>query len=297
MGYKVAKDLSLEEAKQAVQHIISVPKDFLDSIEKVFPNKGYGKLSGTLQNLQNDVQKCDNQFLTENKINWYINQMLETFTAINPNIEKNLKDLFEAYKEISDFLYKNNTGIDFKLLDFEHEKIEKMRDNVFDSNSALYSLKQSDYKDRTSLRALFSTFSSIIETSEKLFLEELINYKNRINQFSNNNNLNYTFPFDPVTIFGVGGTIQRNDGKFYTKQRALRHLIDHHHFKINIENDEITIRFDSPNEPSWKFQFDETFSVEEFFNYVANVDLFYKSAVSLMFTLMLNAVLRQCFQS
>jgi len=172
-----------------------------------------------------------------------------------------------------------------------------MKTNVFDSNQVLYTLKQQNYKDIVALRGLFSTFSSTIETTERLFLDELIQYRDRINQFAENNNMQYDFPFDPVTIFGVGGTIQRNNGKLYTKQRAFRHLINHDHFEINTKNDPITIHFKSPSDASWTFQFDEIFTVEEFFNYVANVDLFYKSAVSLMFTLMLNAVLRQCFKS
>ena len=52
-------------------------------------------------------------------------------------IEKNLQDLFDAYKEISDFFVKNNTDIEFKLLDFEHVKINKMKNNVLHSNLIL----------------------------------------------------------------------------------------------------------------------------------------------------------------
>ena len=297
MNHKLAKDLSLVDAKKAAGHIIEVPRDFLNSIEKVFPGKGYGDLANAIDGLKNDIENCNGTFLDESKIDWYINQLLATFTAMNPEIEKNLQDLLESYKEISDFLFNNNTNIEFKLLDFEHKKIEKMKTNVFDSNRVLYTLKQQNYKNIVALRGLFSTFSSTIATTESSFLDELIQYRDRINQFAKNNEIQYNFPFDPVTIFGVGGIIQRNNEKFYTKQRALRHLMDHDHFEINTNNDPITIHFKSPSDPNWTFQFDETYTVEEFFNYVANVDLFYKSAVSLMFTLMLNAVLRQCFKS
>lgn len=45
------------------------------------------------------------------------------------------------------------------------------------------------------------------------------------------------------------GTVQRKNNGSYTKQRALRHLIDHHHFKIDSNNK--TIQFKSPdNDPT-----------------------------------------------
>lgn len=296
MGHKYAKDLSLEDAKKATTHITEVITGFLCSVEQVFPKQGYGDLAKNIANLNNRIQGCSGPFLKDQDIDLYINLLLDPFTHMNPDVEKNLQDLFEAYKEISDFLAKNNTNIEFKLLDFEYAKINKMKSNVMDSNLILATLKQNNFKDIVALRALFSSFSSTVETTERQFLDELISYRDRINQFAKNANGSYSFPHDPVAIYGIKGTVNRNNGKTYTRQRALRHLIDHDHFNIDATKDPIEIHFQSPNDPAWTFQFDEVYTAEEFFNYVAAVDLFYKTAVCLIFTLMLNAVLRQRFK-
>jgi len=297
MAHRNAKDLSLEDAKKATQNITDVITGFLCSVEQVFPQSGYGNLANEISGLNTTIQDCSGPFLSDKDIDFYIGRLMHTFTHMNPAIEKNLQDLFEAFKEITDFLDKNQTNIDFKLLDFDDSKINKMKSNVMDSNLTLLTLKQKNFKDIVALRALFSTFSSTVETTERQFLDELIRYRDRINQFANNNNNSYNFPHDPVAIYGIKGTVARNNGKTYTRQRALRHLIDHDHFKIDENKDPIEIHFQSPNDPSWTFQFDQVYTVEEFFNYVASVDLFYKTAVCLMFTLMLNSVLRQCFKT
>jgi len=89
--------------------------------------------------------------------------------------------------------------------------------------------------------------------------------------------------------------VVQNNGRKYTKQRALRHLIDHHHFKIDSEKKEI--HFKSPDkDPSWKFDFDEVMTFQEFCAYVGIVDAFYKSAVCLKFTFQLLGTLREHFQ-
>jgi len=295
--FRSAQDLDLESAKKATKNIIDVIVDFLNSVEAVFPNSGYGDLSKNMCYLRNDVNNCKGPFLDLSQIDRYIGSLLDAFTRMNPDIEKNLRDLYDAYVEVSDFLVNNNTNIDFKLLDFDPHKVTKMRNNVFDSNLILFTLKQENYRDKVALRALFSSFSSVVETTEKSFLDELLKYRDRINQFAINNQIQYIFPHDPVSIFGIEGKIQRTNGKYYTKPRALRHLINHDHVTINQNNGSMNIHFQSPSDPSWEFQFDEKYTVEEFFDYYANVDLFYKTAVCLMFSLMLNAVLKTCFKS
>lgn len=297
MGHQYAKDLSMEDAKKAIKNITEVIRDFLCSVEQVFPEHGYGVLAKNISHLDNTIQDYSGPFLNDHDIDLHINPLLHTFTHMNADVENNLQNLFEAYKEISDFLSKNQTNIEFKLLDFEHSKINKMKNNVLDSNLILSTLKQNNFKDVVALRALFSSFSSTVETTEKQFLDELIRYRDKINQFAQNNSLSYNFPYDPVSIYGIKGTVTTTNGRSYTRQRALRHLIDHDHFLIDTTKDPIEIHFKSPNDPGWFFQFDEVMTIEEFFNYVATVDLFYKTAVCLVFTLMLNAVLRQCFKN
>lgn len=296
VGHQYAKDLSLGDARRAVDHIISVIHEFVSSIEQALPGRGYGELASTLETLNESVQKCSGRFLSNDTVDWYINQLLETFTRMNPHIEQNLKDFFEAHKEIANFLDKNPGILEYKLLDFQDSTIYKMKENAGDSNLILSTLKQKNYNDKIALRGLFSTFSSMVETSEKAFLEEFITYRDKINQHARNRNMQYQFPFDPVKVFGIRGIVRRDDNRYYTESRAIRHLLDHDHFQIVSNGKICEIHFKSPiNDPSWQFQYDKKFTCEEFFNYVAEVDLFYKTATNLLFTFMLLAVLRQCF--
>ncbi len=169
-----------------------------------------------------------------------------------------------------------------------------MKDVAKDTDAILIDLKNKNYQDRVALRGLFSAFSSMVETVEKAFLEEFINFRDRINQYAMTNKLQYTFPFDPVKVFGIRTTVRRNDqtNKFYTETRAIRHLLDHDHFKVDTT---FNIHLKDPNDSTWNFKYDKTFTCKEFCDYVAEVALFYRTTMNLLFTIQLLGILRQCF--
>jgi len=294
MGGKLAKDLTLDEAKDAAKDIIEIINEFLNSIEQAIPNQGYGLLASKLEILNTSIQNCNGPFLDNNTADAVINWLLQTFTGMHRNIEKNLQGLFEAEKEIAVFLDQHNNAFVHQILDFKPEIVEKMKDVTMYTNQILPKLKQSNYSDMTGINALLLNHSSRVETVVKAFLEELIKYRCKINEYAKKNNIQYTVKFDPVKIMGVRGTVLRKDGKYYTEATAIRHLIDHHHFRIN--QNPCVIHFKSPdNDPRWKFDYDKTFTCEDFYNFVAEVDTFCKAAVNLLFTIQLLGVLRQKF--
>ena len=90
MVFRSAQDLDLESAKKATKNIIDVIVDFLNSVEAVFPNSGYGDLSKNMCYLRNDVNNCKGPFLDLSQIDRYIGSLLDAFTRMNPDIEKNL---------------------------------------------------------------------------------------------------------------------------------------------------------------------------------------------------------------
>lgn len=294
MVFQKVNELSFEDAKKLTEAIIGVINEFLDSVENLFPGIGYGDFAKSLTSFQSDIESSTKASLSSSTINEYATALFDTFTTMNPDLENNLQKLFNAYKEVSHFIFTNNADIEFRLLDFEDSRINDIKKNNEHQNNALSKIKESGYTDETSLRALFSIFSSIIETSEQLHREELINYRNNVNEYSRNNQLGYNFPFNPVDVFSIGDVVQRRGGGSFTKQRALRHLIDHHHFKIDSDN--FTIHFKSPDDPQWQFNFDETFTFQKFCEYLGSVDAFYKSAVCLMFSFQLLGVLREHFE-
>lgn len=295
MTYKPVSTLTLDEAKEIANALIGNITEFLDTIEQALPAKGYGHLSSNIKQLNQQLQSCSTPFLTENEVDLHVNQLLQTFTTMHPNIERNLQKLFDAYKEIGSFLDNNKGAFDFKLLDFGSDDIQKMVDINKNSNIIMTQLKQQNYTDTASLLGIFSIHSSKVETSESYFLDELIQYRDKINQFVRNRQISYSVGFDPVDIVAVGSKIQRRDGKYYTEAKAIRHLIDHHHYKLENDGKVCTIHFKSPNDPSWQFNYDRKFTCEEFFNFLAELDTFYKSAVNLLMSIQLLGVLRQCF--
>lgn len=287
--------LSFDEAKQHTKIITGIINEFLDSVEQIFPGIGYGDMAESLKSLQSEINSSSKPFLSSIKINKYANALFAAFTTMNPDLENNLQKLFNSYKEIGNFISGNNSDIDFTILDFKNSRVDDIKANNHDLMEIIPKLKKVNCEDVSLLRGLFSIFTSIVETSEELHREALLEFRNKLNEYAKNHNLSYTFPFDPVDVFSIGDTVIRKNNKYYTKQRALRNLIVHHHYKFNSSDN--TIRFKSPDDdPTWQFNFDETMTFKVFCDYVGTVDAFYKSSVSLMLTFSLLGYLRTHFQ-
>lgn len=295
MPDQYAKDLSLMDAKLAIQHITDIIDGFVSSIDVLQPGKGYDVLSHMMSDLNHKVQNCSGPFLTYDNIDNNINLLLLTFTKLHPNLEKNLTDFFESHIEIAKFLSDNPGVAEYKLLAFNDTTIEKMKEIALDLDSIMTELEKKNCNDRNMLRGLFSGFSSLVETTEKAFLEEFISFRDKINQHSTNQQTGYVFPYNPVKIFGVRQSIPRTDkpGKEYTEPRAIRHLLDHDWFKIDTNSGSCKVILKSP--PNWNYNYDKVFSCKEFCNYVGEITLFYRTITNLLFTIQLLGVLRQKF--
>ena len=287
-------DLSFDEAKQHTKIITGIINEFLDSVEQIFPGIGYGDMAESLKSLQSEINSSSKPFLSSIKINEYTSALFDAFTTMNPDLENNLQKLFNSYKEIGNFIFENHSDIPFTLLDFKNSRVDDIKANNHDLMQIIPKLKKVNYEDVSLLRGLFSIFTSIVETSEELHREALLEFRNKLNEYAKNHDLSYTFPFDPVDVFSIGDAVIRKNDKYYTKQRALRNLIGHHHYKINSSDN--TIEFKNPDDPQWQFDFDETMTFKVFCDYVGTVDAFYKSAVSLMLTFSLLGYLRTHFQ-
>ena len=295
MPEQYAKDLSIDDAKLAVLHITEIIDGFVSSINTLQPGKGYDVLSDIIKDLNQNVQNCSGPFLTYDIIDNNINLFLETFTKLHPNLEKNLTDFFKSHIEITKFLSENPGVAEYKLLAFNDTTIEKIREIALDLDSILIELQKKNCNDRNILRGLFSGFSSLVETTEKAFLEEFISFRNKINQYSVTQQMGYVFPYSPVKIFGVRQSIPRTDkpGKEYTESRAIRHLLDHDWFKIDTNNGNCNVILKSPL--VWNYNYDKVFSCQEFCNYVSEITLFYRTITNILFTIQLLGVLRQKF--
>lgn len=112
-------ELSFDEAKKHTKIIISIINEFLDSVEKIFPGIGYGEMAESLMSLQSDIDSSSKPFLPSTKINEYTSALFDTFSTMNPDLENNLKKLFESYKEIANFISDNKSDIEFTLLGFQ----------------------------------------------------------------------------------------------------------------------------------------------------------------------------------
>ncbi|MGI0046646.1 MAG: hypothetical protein ACREBB_05600 [Nitrosotalea sp.] len=296
MVYKHPSTFTLSESKLAVERIIGVINTFLLDIEKNIPHQGYGVLAQHLTDLNDNIQKSNGKFLPTATANKIIDELIITFTTMHPSLEPHLKSFFDAQIEIMNFLEKYSVPMDYKLLDFDDVAIKKMVDGTSYANMIFVANKQKNFSDMVALHALFFIHSSKIATTEEPMMEELANYKNIINKYANDKQIKYSISFDPVKIFGIGNLISRkNTGKFYTEAKAMRHLLDHHHFTLENNSGVEYIHFQSPNSANWQFNYDRKMKCEEFYNFVILVDLFYKTIVNLLFTLQLTAVLRACF--
>ncbi|MGB6463555.1 MAG: hypothetical protein WBF38_04965, partial [Nitrosotalea sp.] len=139
------------------------------------------------------------------------------------------------------------------------------------------------------LHASFAIHSSKTEMSEYAILNELANYKKIMETNS------VTVSFDPIKIFSVKNSIQQKDGSFITEARAIRNLIDHHKFDLDVKSNPCTIHFKSQAGKKWNFTYDRKFTGLEFKDYLALLDVFYKCLVNLLFCYQLLQVLRAKF--
>jgi len=280
--------LSFSDAQKACEHLIDNIYEFIDSINTVFPGAGYDVLSSHLVNMKARILTAKGPLLTTDECENFIGEFLYTFTHFNPDIEQNLQDFHKAYVEITQF-FKDNPGIgSFQLTDYGNDRVEQMVKINHASNEVLVSLKNNPC-NVISLYASFSIHSSKTEMSEYALLKELSNYKKIMETNS------ATVSFDPIKIFSVKNPIQKQDGKFITEARAIRNLIDHHKFDLDVKSNPCSIHFKSQAGGDWEFTYDRKFTGLEFKDYLALLDVFYKCLVNLLFCYQLLQVLRAKF--
>jgi hypothetical protein len=280
--------LSFSDAQKACEHLIDNIYEFIDSINTVFPGAGYDVLVSHLVNMKARILTAKGPLLTTGECENFIGEFLTTFTHFNPDIEQNLRDFHKAYVEITQF-FKDNPGIgSFQLTDYGNDRVEQMVKINHASNKVLVSLKNNPC-DIISLYASFAIHSSKTEMSEYALLKELSNYKKIMETNS------ATISFDPIKIFSVKNTIQKQDGKFITEARAIRNLIDHHKFDLDVKSNPCSIHFKSQAGTDWEFTYDRKFTGLEFKDYLALLDVFYKCLVNLLFCYQLLQVLRAKF--
>jgi len=191
MVFQKVNEMSVDEAKLVSKAIINVINEFLESIEKNFPNMGFGEIAQVLNSIQSDIDSSSGPFLSADKINEITSVLFDTFSRMNDELESNLQKLFSSYKEISNYIFENNLDIEFRLLNFNHSRIDDIKKNNVHLFDALKKIKDSNYEDETTLRGLFSIFSSIVETSEQLHSKELIGFRNKLNQFAQSSQSSY----------------------------------------------------------------------------------------------------------
>lgn len=288
MAGKPAPSLTLQEGKQACKHLIDVIFEFVDSVDKIFPNAGYDVLAQHLTTMKNDVNKASGPFLTEDICNKFIHEFLYSFTHINPSLDTNLQNFNSAYVDISDFFANNPTAGSFQLTNYGNARVTQMVKINQASNEVLTALK-TDPCNIVNLHASFAVHSSKTEMSEYGLLNEIKNYEKIMKDNSAQVN------FDPIQIFSINNPIQQQNGTFITEARAIRNLIDHHKYDLDLKSNPCTIHFQSQAGPDWNFTYDRKFTGSEYRDYLALLDLFYKCVVNILFCYQLLAVLRAKF--
>jgi len=288
MTARPASSLTLEEAKQACKHLIDVIYEFVDSIDKAFPSANYNVLATHLISMKDNIQNASGPFITNDTCDKFIHEFLFSFTHINPDIDENLQEFNNAYTEIANFFASNPNAGNFQLTNYGNERVRQMVKINQASNEVLTAMKN-DPCNVTSLYAAFAVHSSKTEMSEFGLLNELQNYV----KIMRNNSAQVNF--DPIQIFSINNAVQQNGGSFITEARAIRNLIDHHKFDLNARDNSCIIHFKSQVTPKWKFAYDREFTGDEFRDYLALLDLFYKCVVNILFCYQLLAVIRAHF--
>lgn len=288
MGAQPVSSLSFQDAQKACEHLLDIIYEFVDSINTVFPGAGYDVLASHLVSMKANILTAKGPFLKNNVCEEFIGEFLYTFTHFNPDIEQNLQDFHKAYVEITQF-FKDNPGKgSFQLTDYGDDRVEQMVKINHASNEVLTSLKN-DPCNVIVLYASFAIHSSKTQMSEYALLNELANYEKIMEKNS------ATISFDPIKIFSVKNSIQQKDGSLITEARAIRNLIDHHKFDLDVKSNPCTIHFKSQAGKNWNFTYDRKFTGLEFKDYLALLDVFYKCLVNLLFCYQLLQVLRAKF--
>jgi hypothetical protein len=288
MGYQPVSSLSFLNAQKACEHLIDNIYEFVDSINNVFPSAGYDVLASHLVLMKTSILTTKGPFIKNDDCDKFIGEFLDAFTRFNPDIEQNLQGFHNAYLEIAKFFEKNPAIGSFQLTDYGNDRVEQMIKINHASNEVLVALKN-DPCNVITLYASFAIHSSKTQMSEYALLNELSNYKKLMETNS------VTVSFDPIKIFSVKNSIQQKDGTFITEARAIRNLVDHHKFDLDIKSDPCTIHFKSQSGKNWNFTYDRKFIGSEFKDYLALLDAFYKCLVNILFCYQLLAVLRAKF--
>lgn len=288
MTFQPVSSLSFSDAQKACEHLIDNIYEFVDSINMVFPGAGYDVLASHLVSMKAKILTTKDPFLTNDICDKFVGEFLLTFTHFHPDIKQNLQDFHKAYVEITQF-FKDNPGVgSFQLTDYGNDRVEQMVKINHASNEVLISLKN-DPCNVGALYASFAVHSSKTEMSEYALLKELQNYKKIMERNS------ATVSFDPIKIFSINNPIETQDGKFITEARAIRNLIDHHKFDLDVKSNPCLIHFKSIADDKWEFTYDRKFTGLEFKDYLALLDVFYKCLVNLLFCYQLLQVFRAKF--
>lgn len=244
MVARQANLLSFEDAKKASEFLIDNIYEFVDSVDKLSPGQGYDQLAIHLITMKNTIVNSTSVFMTNETCDNFIHEFLFTLTNIHPDIQQNLQDFNDAYTEIGNFFATNSSAGNFQLTNYGDERIIQMIKINHASNDVLIAMKN-DPCNLINLHASFAIHSSKTEMSEFGLLNELKGYE----KIMKNNSI--TPNFDPVQIFSINNKIDQKDGSYITEARALRNLVDHHKYDLDMKSTPCVIHFKSTAGSGW----------------------------------------------
>lgn len=288
LAHRLIISLPFSDAQSAAVNLIDNIYELINDISTIRVGQGYDVLAKQLLQMKSEIQSATGPFLDKSVAEMFYKQFIITFTNIHPDITQNLKDFHEAFIDINDFFGKYPTSGDFKLLNFQNERVKQMMKITQISNKVFQALK-TDSNNVISICALFAMHSSKTEMAEYALLKELKNYAQLMKKNKE------TPKFDPVKIFSVNNQISSQRHGYITEARAIRNLLDHHKYDLHFDSTPLTISFQSQAGSDWDFSYNRTFTGEEFRNWAATIDLMYKCMVNMLWCNLLLAVFRAHF--
>lgn len=272
--------LSFSQCQKITDKSLKIVLNFAENIDSLKPSVGFLGPILKLDELRIRVNKANRRFLTEKEISEYITPMVHKIISWRPKITDQLRNFWNAHNEIG--LAALATGSSYQPLEMANTILKK----IIDANKVYLSVVDAlreNSRNKNYIYALFYAQILATETAEYTFREQL-------EKLLKDHGLNKKF--DSAEIFSVDQKISRGK-KYITDSRAIRNSLGHYQFELEDVRESWEIKFNNLDDG---YNFTPIFSEKDFFSYMENADLLYKSQAFLIWLYVASATVSAAFQ-
>lgn len=280
-----AKSITPEKAKKATIIFLDYLIEFAKSIDELRPDLDFFRPVMQLDELRMRLTSNGPALKNEYEVDRYLHEVVERMIHIDPKIEQQLTNYWKAQIQITTM--SNKSSKDYhpqKLAEENYEQVTKI-----DKLYKYVKLKFNETPNEKSV--IFGLFyihilkTEVIEHSFRVQFEKLLH------------DFGLASVYDSKTIFSVKQKIlkQRKSKKgnivddWVTDARAIRDALSHNRFELEFVGDNWFLYF---NNHEHGYDFEMTFSKDEFKSYLTNTDILYRCTMMINFRIIAGTLIK-----